>query len=202
MGRQWFFLTGLFRGFYLESKLWTCLSALRLQLWLSDCVTPVLSWTCWNLLWKVFWHNKAEINYRAERHWACVCISQCSTLLLQAWLVLLLENMFLGEKLPDIIFNLLAAQCAFIFGISFNSMKLDRSAGWVISQSGKDILLNHLKLRSSDKLFRKHDFFLKKIIVVPQEVETPPPLAQMVLTQCTSISELLVHHMAPPGGQI
>ena len=39
-------------------------------------------------------------------------------------------------------------------------------------------------------------------IVGPQEGETPPPLAQMVLTQYTSISELLVHHMAPPGGQI
>ena len=57
-------------------------------------------------------------------------------------------------------------------------------------------------LWSSDKLFRKHDFFSEKIIVGPQEGETPPPLAQMVLTQCTSISELLVHHMAPPGGQI
>ena len=59
-----------------------------------------------------------------------VCVfHSVARLLLQAWLVLLLENMFLGEKLPDIIFNLLAAQCAFIFGISFNSMKLDRSAG-------------------------------------------------------------------------
>ena len=46
------------------------------------------------------------------------------------------------------------------------------------------------------------NFFLKKIIVGPYESETPPPLAQMVLTQCTSISELLVHHVAPPGGQI
>ena len=55
---------------------------------------------------------------------------------------------------------------------------------------------------SSDKLFRNHDFFSEKIIVGPQEVETPPLLAQMVLTQCISISELLVHHMAPPGGQI
>ena len=57
-------------------------------------------------------------------------------------------------------------------------------------------------LRSSDKLFRNHDFFSEKIIVGPQEGEIPPPLAQMVLTQCISISELLVHHMAPPGGQI
>ena len=53
-----------------------------------------------------------------------------------------------------------------------------------------------------DKLFRYGDFFSEEIIVGPQEVETPPPLAQMVLTQCTSISELLVHHVAPPGGQI
>ena len=46
------------------------------------------------------------------------------------------------------------------------------------------------------------NFFLKKIIVGHHEGEIPPPLAQMVLTQCTSISELLVHHVAPPGGQI
>ena len=39
-------------------------------------------------------------------------------------------------------------------------------------------------------------------IVGPQEGESPPPLAQMVLTQCISISELLVYHRAPPGGQI
>ena len=45
-------------------------------------------------------------------------------------------------------------------------------------------------------------FFSEKIIVGPHEGEIPPPLAQMVLTQCISISELLVHHMAPPGGQI
>ena len=57
-------------------------------------------------------------------------------------------------------------------------------------------------IRSSDKLFRNHDFFSEKIIVGPHEGVTPPPLAQMVLTQCASISELLVHHMAPPGGQI
>ena len=55
---------------------------------------------------------------------------------------------------------------------------------------------------SSDKLFRKHDFFLKTNILGPQDGETPPPLAQMVVIQCTSISELLVHHIAPPGGQI
>ena len=55
---------------------------------------------------------------------------------------------------------------------------------------------------SSDKLFRNHDFFSEKIIVGPQEGEIPPPLAQMVLTQCISISELLVYHRAPPGGQI
>ena len=56
---------------------------------------------------------------------------------------------------------------------------------------------------SSDKLFRKRDFFfLTKIIVGPHEGVTPPSLAQMVLTQCASISELLVHHRAPPGGQI
>ena len=46
------------------------------------------------------------------------------------------------------------------------------------------------------------NFFLKNIIVGPYESETPPPLAQMVMTQSTSISELLVRHMAPPGGQI
>ena len=40
----------------------------------------------------------------------------------------------------------------------------------------------------------------EKIIVGAHESETPPPLAQMVLTQCTSISELLVHYMAPPRG--
>ena len=45
-------------------------------------------------------------------------------------------------------------------------------------------------------------FFSEKIIVRPHEGEIPSPLAQMVLTQCTSIPELLVHHMAPPGGQI
>ena len=45
-------------------------------------------------------------------------------------------------------------------------------------------------------------FFSEKIIVGPHVGEIPPPLAQMVLTQCTSISELLVHHVAPPGGQI
>ena len=45
-------------------------------------------------------------------------------------------------------------------------------------------------------------FFSEKIIVGPHEGEIPSPLAQMVLTQCTSIPELLVHHMAPPGGQI
>ena len=45
-------------------------------------------------------------------------------------------------------------------------------------------------------------FFSEKIIVGLNEGVTPPPLAQMVLTQYTSISELLVHHMAPPGGQI
>ena len=44
--------------------------------------------------------------------------------------------------------------------------------------------------------------FSEKIIGGPHEGVTPPPLAQMVLTQCASISELLVHHMAPPGGQI
>ena len=38
-------------------------------------------------------------------------------------------------------------------------------------------------IRSSDKLFRNHDFFSEKIIVVPQEGEIPPPLAQMVLTR-------------------
>ena len=57
-------------------------------------------------------------------------------------------------------------------------------------------------LCSSDKLFRIHDFFSEKIILGPQEGEIPPPLAQMVLTQCISISELLVYHRAPPGGQI
>ena len=57
-------------------------------------------------------------------------------------------------------------------------------------------------IRSSDKLFRNHDFFSEKIIVGPQEGEISPPLAQMVLTQCISISELLVYHRAPPGGQI
>ena len=55
---------------------------------------------------------------------------------------------------------------------------------------------------SSDKLFRNHEFFSEKIIVGLQEGEIPPPLAQMVLTQCISISELLVYHRAPPGGQI
>ena len=45
-------------------------------------------------------------------------------------------------------------------------------------------------------------FFSEKIIVGPHEDEIPSPLAQMVLTQCTSIPELLFHHMAPPGGQI
>ena len=45
-------------------------------------------------------------------------------------------------------------------------------------------------------------FFSEKIIVGPQEGEIPPPLAQMVVTQCISISELLVYHRAPPGGQI
>ena len=39
-------------------------------------------------------------------------------------------------------------------------------------------------------------FFPEKIIVGPQEGETPPPLAEMVLTQCTSISELLGHQCA------
>ena len=57
-------------------------------------------------------------------------------------------------------------------------------------------------VRSSDKLFRIPDFFSEKIIVGPHEGEIPPPLAQMVLTQYTSIPELLVHHTAPPGGQI
>ena len=57
-------------------------------------------------------------------------------------------------------------------------------------------------IRSSDKLFRNPDFFSEKIIVGPHEDEIPSPLAQMVLTQCTSIPELLFHHMAPPGGQI
>ena len=60
----------------------------------------------------------------------------------------------------------------------------------------------HLFLRSSDKLFRNHDFFSEKIIEGPQEGEISPPFAQMVLTQCISISELLVYHRAPPGGQI
>ena len=46
------------------------------------------------------------------------------------------------------------------------------------------------------------NFFLKKIIVGHYEGEILPPLAQMVLTLCTSISELLVHPVAPPGGQI
>ena len=58
------------------------------------------------------------------------------------------------------------------------------------------------RVGSSDKLFRNHDFFSEKIILGPQEGEIPPPLAQMVLTQCISISELLVYHRAPPGGQI
>ena len=66
----------------------------------------------------------------------------------------------------------------------------------------KMLPLEKLEIWSSDKLFRNHDFFSEKIIVGPQEGEIPPPLAQMVLTQCISISELLVHHMAPPGGQI
>ena len=57
-------------------------------------------------------------------------------------------------------------------------------------------------VRSSDKLFRNHVFFSEKIIVGPQEGEISPPLAQMVLTQCISISELLVYRRAPPGGQI
>ena len=57
-------------------------------------------------------------------------------------------------------------------------------------------------IRSSDKLFRNHDFFSEKIIVGLQEGEILPPFAQMVLTQCISISELLVYHRAPPGGQI
>ena len=59
-----------------------------------------------------------------------------------------------------------------------------------------------LTIGSSDKLFRIPDFFSEKIIVGPHEGEIPPPLAQMVLTQCTSIPELLVHRMSPPGGQI
>ena len=42
--------------------------------------------------------------------------------------------------------------------------------------------------------FRLSVFFVK--ILGPYEGEIPPPLAQMVLTQCISISELLVHHMA------
>ena len=62
--------------------------------------------------------------------------------------------------------------------------------------------MHSICVRSGDKLFRIHDFFSEKIIVGPQEGEIPPPLAQMVLTQCISISELLVYHRAPPGGQI
>ena len=50
--------------------------------------------------------------------------------------------------------------------------------------------------------FRLPEFFAEQIIVGPHEGETLPLLAQMVLTQCTSISELLVHPVAPPGGQI
>ena len=45
------------------------------------------------------------------------------------------------------------------------------------------VISSAMYLRSSDKLFRNHDFFSEKIIVGPQEGETPPPLAQMVLTQ-------------------
>ena len=63
-----------------------------------------------------------------------------------------------------------------------------------------DLAVQHICI--GDKLFRYGDFFSEKIIVGPQEGETLPSLAQMVLTQCTSISELLVHHVAPPGGQI
>ena len=40
--------------------------------------------------------------------------------------------------------------------------------------------------------------FSEKIIVGPQEGEIPPPLAQMVLTQCTSISELLQYVLFSP----
>ena len=64
------------------------------------------------------------------------------------------------------------------------------------------VILILTKLSIGDKLFRYGDFFSKKIIVGPHEGEIPPPLAQMVLTQRISISELFVHHMAPPGGQI
>ena len=54
------------------------------------------------------------------------------------------------------------------------------------------------------KVSRDLDYliFSEKIIVGHYEGEILPPLVQMVLTQCISISELLVHHMAPPGGQI
>ena len=59
-----------------------------------------------------------------------------------------------------------------------------------------------LQQRIKWQIIQKTWFFSEFFFVGPQEGETPPPLAQMVLTQCTSISELLVHHMAPPGGQI
>ena len=50
--------------------------------------------------------------------------------------------------------------------------------------------------------FRLVDYFSEKIIAGPHGVPDPPSLAQMALTQCTSMSELKFDSAAPPGGQI
>ena len=42
----------------------------------------------------------------------------------------------------------------------------------------------------------------EQIIVGPHGVPDPPSLAQMTLTQCTSMSELIFDSGAHPGGQI
>ena len=59
-----------------------------------------------------------------------------------------------------------------------------------------------LFLCSSVMEFRLADFFSEKIIVGPHGVPDPPSLAQMTFTQCTSMSELKIDSVAPPGGQI
>ena len=57
-------------------------------------------------------------------------------------------------------------------------------------------------LSSSVMEFRLADFFSEKIIVGPHGVPDPPSLAQMTISQCTSMSELKIDPGAPPGGQI
>ena len=68
------------------------------------------------------------------------------------------------------------------------------------SNFGRFLSLKFLKTKS--RSMWTSGFFSKQNIVGSHGVPDPPSLAQMTFTQCTSMSELKIDSVAPPGGQI